>query len=68
MPATPCGSSLTAGESHPQMASERLLRKDAGDRDRNYLLAGSLHLCFFVPQLGQLLRSNRAKVKDIKVQ
>ena len=46
---------------------ERLLRKDAGDRDRNHLPAGSLHLRF-CPATGQLLRSDRAKVKDIKMQ
>ena len=50
------------------MPGERLLRKDAGDRDAITCSAGSLHLRFFVPQLGQLLRSDRAKVKDIKVQ
>jgi len=47
---------------------ERLLRKDAGDRDRNHLRAGSLHLRFFVPQLGQLLCSDRTKVEDVEVQ
>jgi hypothetical protein len=48
--------------------SERLLRKDTGDSNRNYLPAGGLHLRFFVPQLGQLLRSDRAKVEDIEMQ
>src|SRR5438132_9179370 len=50
------------------MAGERLLRKDTRDSKRNDLPAGSLHLRFFVPQLGQLLCSDRAKVEDVKVQ
>src|SRR5262245_34121338 len=50
------------------MPGERLLRKDAGDRDCDHLPAGSLHLRFFVPQLGQLLCSDRPKVEDVEVQ
>src|SRR5262249_49363874 len=56
------------GKTHPQVPGERLLRKDAGDCDCNHLPAGSLHLRFFVPQLGQLLRSDCAKVEDVEVQ
>ena len=56
------------GKAHPQVAGKRLLRKDTGDRNRHHLPAGSLHLCFFVPQLGQSLCSDRAKVEDVEVQ